>query len=162
MAKKISLEVAGPLIFWVLMFAVGAAIKFMTFKDTGVFIDLSPEVALWATGILFSLSVSEHTYSNAKLVSKYTKNNEKPGFAVAYDVTISDNPGFTPKFIYLFLIGMAVWIFCLLLSGYAGSASSSAMAGKLDYYQLAAIAISYLFAASLVGVALRSLYEITK
>lgn len=152
------LEVMGPLVFWSLMFAVGAAIKFSAFQDARVLFDLPPQAALWASGILFSLSVSEQTYFRAKLVPRYTRHKTRPGFSVDYDVTIPEDPGFSPRFIYLFLVGMAAWIFCLLLSGYGASQT----ARQLDGLRIASVAVSYLLSAVVVGVALRSLYEVTR
>ena len=150
-------EVLGPLVFWSLMFAVGAAIKFSAFRDARALLDLSPEAALWATGILFSLSVSEQTYFRARLVPRYTRHTTRPGFSVDYDVTLPEELGFNPKFIYLFLVSMAVWVFCLLLAGY-GAVDAS----QLNALRISSVAFSYLLSATVVGVALRSLYEVTQ
>ncbi len=149
------IEVLGPLIFWSLMFAVGAAIKFAAFNDTSVLFHLAPEVALWATGILFTLSVSEQTYFRARLVPRITRHDSSPGFSVNYDVTIPEELGFSPKFIYLFLSSVSIWIFCLLLSGYSASAPLSSL-------KISSVIFSYFLAALVVGAALRSLYEVTR
>ena len=152
------LEVWGPLIFWSLMFAVGAAIKFSTFQDSGVFYDIAPEAALWATGILFSLSVSEQAYFGVRLVPRYKRHVSRSGFSLSYEVTLPQDPNFGPRFVYIFLVGMAIWIFCLLLSGYGASQPAASQ----SWWAIVSTLLSYFLAALLVGAALRCLYEVTR
>jgi hypothetical protein len=115
----LSLEKLGPLIVWILTFAIGAAIKLFAFEGKPIIFDLPPDATLWTVGVLFSLATSEQTYSGARLKTTVNKTEAGDGYQIAYGVTLSDQPGFTPKFMYFLLTGIAAWIITLLLSGYA-------------------------------------------
>ncbi|MCI0487717.1 MAG: hypothetical protein L0229_14080 [Blastocatellia bacterium] len=154
------IEVVGPLIFWSLMFVVGAAIKVFTFGSTTVWFEIQPSVSLWATGVLFSLAVSERTYFRAKLVTQISRKPTGAGIIVDYVVTLPDELDFTPKFMYLFLIGVAIWILTLLLSGYALGVYSSSH--SLSLGGLLAISISVLLASGITIAAVRTLNEVSK
>lgn len=154
------IEVLGPLIFWSLMFILGAAIKLVAFRSTTVWFEVQPAAALWATGVLFTLAVSERTYFRAKLVTQISKKPSGSGIEVEYVVTIPDDLDFTPKFMYLFLIGVVMWMLTLLLSGYASELYSASQ--SLTLGGLLAISFSVLFASGIVVTAVRTLHEVSK
>lgn len=152
------LEVYGPLIFWSLMFLIGTFIKVFAFNDSSFWIQIPQEISLWATGVLFTLSTSEKTYYNARLTPKYAKN--AAGFQVDYEITLDDEFGFKPKFIYLFLIGATIWIINLILSNVLTEmmASTTSTTLKLVF----AIVIPYLLSVFITIIALYSTYEISR
>jgi len=155
------IETVGPLIFWTVMFLLCASIKFSAFDDTGAWINLAPDAALWGTGILFSLSVSDQTYSGARLISNMKRHQKGNGYSIQYEVTIPETPGFTSKYIYLFFVGMAFWIFCVLLTGHVETLIS--IDKDLFFWKILGLSVlSYVLAASVVGAALRALYEVAK
>ena len=154
------IEIVGPLIFWSLMFVVGAAIKVVAFGSTAVWFEIQPAACLWATGVLFSLAVSERTYFRAKLVTQISRKPTGSGIVVDYVVTIPEDLDFTPKFMYLFLVGVAIWIFSLLLSGYAMGVYS--ISHNLTVGSIISTAISVLLASGIVITAVRTLNEVSK
>lgn len=150
----------GPLVFWSLMYIVGAVIKLLAYNDTDVYFEIGPEASLWAVGIVFALTVSEHTYFGVRAHPQITKKPSGRGLEIDYDVTIPDEVGFTPNFIYLFLFSVVIWIINLLLSGCAIESYSSAQ--QLTAGAIVATSLSILLASTLVVIAVRTLYEVLK
>jgi len=112
---KIFDETYGPLTFWALLFACASIIKYFAYDDTNLLYDIPIELSLWSVGILFTLAASEKTYYNAKLTQKFTKKTTGPGYEIDYEVKVGDDYGFKPKFLYLFLISIVIWIICIIL-----------------------------------------------
>ncbi len=156
--REIKLSVYGPLVAWSLLFMTSAVIKAFAFRDHLYWINIPSEISLWALGVLFTLSASEQTYYNARLVPKVTK--QKTGYSVEYGVTISDSVGFTPKYLYLFLIGIPVWIWTMLIGGSISRTYSGS--GIIDIKILFLSAVSYFIAFVLVFSAIRVLHEVSK
>ncbi len=153
-------EVFGPLAVWTLFFIIASAIRYATFDDSAFWIQIPPELTLWATGILFSLSVSENTYYQARLTPRTRRNPSGTGFTVDYDITLPDQPGFTAKFMYLFLFALAIWILCLLMAGSAQAAFSAITFSLNDL--LLPIVPAFLLASTVVATTLRALYDVTR
>lgn len=152
-----SLEKLGPLIVWVLTFAIGAAIKLVAFESDSLLFDVPPDATLWAVGVFFSLAVSEQTYSGARLKSTVNKTEAGDGYQVTYGITLSDQPGFTPKFMYVLLVGITAWIVTLLLSGYAAK-----QYGQVHNYStrsVVALTGSYVIALGSIVGAVRLLFK---
>lgn len=154
------LETYGPLLVWGVMFAMGAAIKVVAFDSDSLFFDVGPDAALWAVGILFSLAVSEQSHTGARLVHTVTKKPTGAGVEVDYAVFINDDPGFKPKLLYLFVAGIAIWIFVLLVSGVAQEdySGASRYTVRILVYALLGLALAF----TSVMLALRALLEATK
>ena len=153
-------EVIGPLAVWTLFFIIASAIRYTTFDDNTFWVQIPPELSLWATGILFSLIVSENTYYQARLVPRIKRSSDGSGFTVKYEVTLPNQPSFTVKFIYLFLFALAIWILCILLSGTAQIALAVATPNLRDF--LIPIVPAFLLAFILVGITLRALYDMAQ
>jgi hypothetical protein len=142
------------------MFVIGAAIKLVAFKSPTVWFEVQPAAALWATGILFTLAVSERTYFRARLVTQVSKKSSGSGVDVNYVVEIPDDLAFSSKMIYLFVGGVAIWILTILLSGYAYAAYSSLQGFSIGF--VAAIFLSVLLASTVVITAVLTLNDTTK
>lgn len=140
------------------MFAIGATIRLAAFEDSAFWWHIPPEVALWSAGVLFSLAVSEQTYFGSRLNPRVVPKEGGLGYSVDYDVTIPTQAGFTPKFIYLFLFVVAVWVLDLVLGGFAQKTFET---GGFQTSVIVATAISYFLAAGAVAAAVRGLYEVT-
>jgi hypothetical protein len=155
------------------MFAIGIMIKCFAFKNDAVWVEIAPEATLWATGILFSISVADTTFSQAKLLSKYKKKTTGTGYEVDYVVTLSDSydPSGHSRYLYLFLFGLGAWIFNIFIGGFlstkiAESAQRSSVSAEvtavfgLRFFGL--LLLSVVVASSMVFIALRALKEASK
>jgi hypothetical protein len=155
---SLDVEKAGPLVFWTLMYIIGGMIELSAYSNTDVFFELGSEVSLWAVGILFALSVSESTYSGAKLGRHVSQKPSGTGYEVDYDVTLTGEFGFTPKYFYLFLLGVAIWIATLLLGDHAIQCYSSTQ--SLTGIGMLVTLASMFLGGSLVVMAVRTVYEV--
>ena len=155
-------DIYGPLVFWSVMFLIGASIQYVTFNKGGVFYNLPSDLALWATGIMFSICVSEPALNQAKLTPNYKKHQNGRGFSVDYDITLPEEINSTPKLTYFFLICIAIWIGSILLSG-TSQASIAAITPATTTLQLVAfysgLSLSYFLSFFSVGLALYTLRE---
>lgn len=158
-------DIYGPLIFWSLMFLVGASVQYVAFDQNGIIFSLPIDLSLWATGILFSICVSKQAISDAKLIPKYKKHEDGQGFSINYDVTLPENIDSTPKLTYFFLFGIAIWIISILLSGISKEAleAGASATANLNYLKIySALSLSYFLSFFSVGLALNTLGEVVK
>jgi hypothetical protein len=156
-----NLEVFGPLLFWTLMFIIAMAIKVITFSDYTPWFQIAPEASLWAAGILFAIAVSEQTYFpiRRRLITKQSAS----GYALEeVESSPERNVGFTPRFIYMFLIVMALWLLTLLLGEYAAKEFGRLRAFALHPWLFLAFGSSVFLAAVAVWVALTGLREVAE
>lgn len=153
-----SLKIWGPLAFWSAMFIIGAAIRLAAFNDLAFWFRLPQDAALWAAGLLFSLAVSEQTYLGTSLTQRIIRKEGGLGYSVDYDVTLREEVGFTPKFMYLFLLGVAIWVLTIVLTGFAAREFGSKGIGWLV---LGLTTSSYLLATFAVVGAIRALRGVT-
>jgi hypothetical protein len=154
------LEVIGPLIFGTIMYITAILIKVFTFSDFSFWTQISPDISLWALGILFTIAVSEKTYSNAKLMPKITRHPSGFGYSVDYDITITEHIGFTPKYLYMFLVAVPIWIINILISGFVTASFNSAKVLSISI--IFGLFFSVFLATFIVIAALRALYEVSK
>jgi len=154
------LSVVGPLTVWITFFTVASAIRYATFSDFNFWVHLPSDLTLWATGILFSLTVSESTNYQARMMPKTKKNPNGAGFTVDYEITIPDEPGFNPKFLYLFLFSMGIWILCLLMGGTAQTALEAEE--PLLQNLLIVIVPAFVLSFGVAATTVRMLYEVSK
>ena len=145
---------------WAAAFSTGAAIKLVAFESDSLLFDAGPDAALWALGIFFSLAVSEQSHSGARISHTVKKKPTGAGFEVDYAVTIDEDPGFKPKFLYLFLAGFVIWIFVLLLSGVAQQEYDGAQ--RYSVRILVWTSLGLVLAVASVVLAVRALLETTK
>lgn len=75
-----------------------------------------------------------------------------------YDVTITEEVGFTPKFMYLFLTGVAIWVLTIVLAGFAAREYGSKGIG---WVVLGLTTGAYFLSAIAVVGAIRALREVT-
>ena len=146
----------GPLIFGALSFAVASGIKLIAFRNFTFYIDLFPDLALSATGILFSFAVSEQALFGARTTNQVRRAETGTGVIMEFGVSLPDQIEFNPRFIYLFMICMAVWILTLLCAGQAQALQKeSAYAASGAFIMLSAA-----MAGTTVGIAVRSLRQV--
>ena len=108
----------GALIFWLIIFLVTSVIRLFAFDDAEFWLLIPLELSIWSTGILFTIASSEETYRNARLISSTTVDASKKTVTTGYDVKMPTKHGFDPKFLFLFLFSIAVWIICVVLHEY--------------------------------------------
>ena len=147
-------EIYGPLLFWSFMFIIGAAIRAFALNDFSFWIVIPPEIALWSSGILFTLATSERTYHNVKLNSTYSKNADGKSVSINYDIEIGDDLGFKPKYLYLFLLSVMIWILTLLLNLWIPSYIEKEESNQI--LLIAAIVVYYLISVSITVIAIQS------
>lgn len=154
------LDVVGPLLFWTAMFFIGSLIKFIAFKNNMVWIEAAPEAALWATGILFTLSVSAGNFLERKAIPRMEHDPDGSGFKVKYDIILPENLKPTQRFFYLFLAALVVWILDIFLIGSAIDLHNAA--GKFELVSIACISSSFLLTSAIVVIAICSVGETLK
>lgn len=111
-----SWRTAGPVVFATLLFVIELSIKGMAYNKQDIWIELPPSIALWAVGVLFSLAVSEQTLLRGGVGYRATAQPGKPVIELEYELRLPSQIDFTPKYLYLFVVIMTVWIVALLLS----------------------------------------------
>ena len=159
--RGLDIVLVGPLVFWSVMYFISAVVKLGAYEDIDVYFEVAPEAALWATGILFTLTASENTYFPARLKLRTSKKPSGTGYDVDYDVVLPEEEiGFTPKFLYFFVVSVGIWIITVLLSGHAIKSFSSA--NEITLCIFLETSLSVLLAAGLVGFTLKTLYEVLK
>lgn len=151
-------KVWGPLVFASMLFLISSIIKLIAFKNNSFYIEMPSEFSLWAVGILFSLSVSEQTIFGGKTGYQISKKQSGTGIEVDYQVILPDQLEFTPKYIYLFVFSMSVWIICLLLCGQANT-YLHATQPEINLCALVTV-IAYMIAGLSIGIALKALVEV--
>ncbi len=155
-----SLRIIGPLAFATMLFVVESAIKGIAFDSKTIWFEIGPKLCLWATGIFFSLSVSEQTLFRGKTTYKVKKKENGSGLEVDYNVELPDDLSFTPRFLYLFIFAMSIWILSVIISSKIISLFYTV--GKWTL-QIHALTYLILFLAGvIVGAAIKSLAEAAK
>lgn len=153
-------EIYGPLIFWGLLFTCAGVIKYFAYDNDSFWIDIPTELALWSTGILFTLASSERSYSRAKLNTEYTKKQSGTGYEVDFKVVVGDELGFTSKFLYLFLASIVIWIISIIMQGEIVEVQN------IDNYEgnkfFIALTVNYVLGIFVTVVAVVSIYQTTK
>lgn len=154
---KMSLKVCGPIIFSTLLFIIGGTIKIVAFNQNIIF-EIPPYFALWSTGILFTLAVSEQTLFRGKPSYQISRTPSGSGIIIEYSISLPDDLDFSPKFLYFFVGSMMIWILSILFSGLTAQLYTT-----LNHWN-SKISILYLINFSLsglsIGIALRSLLEV--
>lgn len=113
-----SLKVWGPLIFTILLFVIATGIKFFGFAAKDIWLTVAPELSLWATGVLFSLSVARSTFLSAKATPTFTQNPGSSSVTISYAVQLPSKIESSEKYLYSFMFTMTLWVLTVLLSGY--------------------------------------------
>jgi hypothetical protein len=139
---------------------VELTVKGMAFNQRTVWFELGPSLALWATGVLFSLSVSEQTQLRGAIEYKAVRKPSGVGFELDYNVRLPKDLEFTPKYLYLFVVVMTAWIIALLISQEVVRDFTviSRWSGEIQFLTF----ISLFLGAASVGIALSSLSEVSK
>jgi hypothetical protein len=153
-----NLKVFGPLLFAGMLFVTSAAIKIISFRNHNVWLEVSPELTVWAVGIFFSLSVSEQTQFGGK--TKIRASKKSPGTVeFKIEAVLPDRFEFSPKYVYMFMYSIMMWILTILISGYAVGLFSA------EHQWTARIwlsnVIGLILSGSTVGAALRCLSEVS-
>ena len=153
-----SLRIIGPLAFATMLFVVESAIKGIAFNSKIIWFEIGPKLCLWATGIFFSLSISEQTQLRGKTTYRVKKKVDGSGLEVDYDVKLPNDLSFTPKFLYLFVFAMSIWILSVIIS--SKIISVFYIAGRWTFQIHILTYLVLLLAGVTVGVAIKSLVEV--
>jgi hypothetical protein len=153
-----NLKIVGPLLFAAMLFITSASIKIISFKNHNVWLDVSPELTLWAVGIFFSLSISEQTQFGGKTAYRISRKTSGTGIEINYDVILPDKLEFSPKYVYLFVFSIMIWILTILISGYATGLfiSGNTWTPRICFFNFIGLAISGI----VIGAAVRCLNEV--
>lgn len=155
-----NLNVWGPLLFATMLFIISASVKIIAFKNHNVWLEVAPELALWAVGIFFSLSISEELILGGKTVRTVSKKASGRGLEIDYVPVLPDNVEFSPKYIYLLIYGIMIWVLTTLLSGQAIEIFDQVE--WWDYRVCALNACGIVLSGTAVGAAVRALLEASK
>ena len=121
---------------------------------------IPPELALWSTGILFTLASSEDTYRSAKIKESINPKSTGKGIEISYEVELGDDYGFKARYLYLFLFSLVIWFGVILVSlwipGYMKKDNVN------PYWLGVAIALYYLFSVFITVIAIQSTIKINK
>jgi hypothetical protein len=98
------------------LFLIELGIKGIAFNSDTLFIDIYPSISLWITALYFTLSISEQDKFNATATPRLSKKSSGDGIEITYDVRLPENLDSTPKYLFMFIISVAIWIFTVLLS----------------------------------------------
>lgn len=155
--EDIQWRVWGPLFFASLLFVIASAIRLVSFTRTTCLLDVGSDFGLWATGILFSLAASEQTRLGGRTERVFHKKSSGTGIEIDYIAVPPEKPDFSPKYLYLFVYAMMIWVLTIMIGEHA-----RAMFEKAHGFNVAIIALAFLqiaIAATSVGAAIRSLLE---
>jgi hypothetical protein len=141
-----------------MLFVISSAIKAIAFHNVNFIIDLPEKCSLWAAGVLFSLAVSEQTQFGGRTSYSVSRKQSGTGIEVDYNVILPQQLEFTPKYVYLFVFSMMLWILTLLLCGQV-SVWNTAGTGMVLWSSLVC-AIAYVLAGANIGISLRALVEV--
>ena len=92
-----NIRVWGPLLFTAMLFVIAAAIKLAAFSNTTFFIDLPTELALWATGVMFSLAVSEQMILKGRAEAVFRRKETGTGIEIEYRAIAPESLDFSPR-----------------------------------------------------------------
>lgn len=153
-----NLRVIGPLLFSAMLLAISISVKTLAFEKSSFPLEISPEIALWATGIFFSLAISEQTLLGGKAGYDLKRSSDN-AIEISYRVILPEKIEFSPKYTYLFLYGLMTWIISLLLSEKGALLLEQTKGWNTHTYLMC---IANIFVSGLaVGIALRSLKEVS-
>ncbi|WUR13123.1 hypothetical protein E7V67_026120 [[Empedobacter] haloabium] len=151
-------KIWGPLSFTIILFTVASAIKLFTFNESTFYVALAPELSLWATGVFFSFAVSEQVLFGVRTECDTRQRPGSQTIEVTFRVAMPGQPLFSPRFMYLFIFCMALWILNILLSGKADALIKAE--GGIGVGAGSLVLLSTALAAFSVGLALRSMREV--
>lgn len=98
------------------LFLIEIGIKGIAFNSKTLVIDIFPSICLWVTALYFTLSISEQNKLNATATPRLRRNNSGDGIEITYDMRLPDSLDFSPKYLFLFIVSVVIWIFTILLS----------------------------------------------
>lgn len=154
-------KIIGPFAFTAMLFILESLIKGLTMDCQTVFYELSPKLSLWATGVFFTLSVSEQTQFKGKLAYDVSSDENKNSVEIKYRVIPPSNLSFSPKYIYMLIVSLVSWLVCVILSYKSIQIYNSFIVQDQVPPTLFAYTIpSMLLAFFMVGFAISSLKEV--
>lgn len=97
-----------------ILFILEFVIKYVAFENTSVFFRIGPSICFWATGLFFSLSLYEQF--KFKGITTQTIKRKQASLIIDYGVRIPENITGSPKYLFLFIIQMCIWVINLIFS----------------------------------------------
>lgn len=154
-----NLKVWGPLAFATMLFTIAVAIKIISFGDYYIWLEIAPELALWATGVLFSVSITEYTLFGGRTTYKIRRKRTGNGFEVDFNIEFPNELDFGFKYQYLFVYSMMIWILTLLFSGHAVEMLTTTNQWTWDVHGWNFLCL--LLSGTTIGAAIHCLFEVS-
>ena len=154
-----NLKVWGPLLFASMLFVIAAVIKFVSFTKAAAFLSMGSEFALWATGVLFSLAASEQTRFGGRTEHIFRRKTSGSSIEIQYKALAPDRIDLSPRFLYFFVYSMMIWILCIVIS--EKSCAIYALQNQYSIKLILLCALCFVLSATSVGIAIRSLLEVS-
>lgn len=154
---EIQWRVWGPLVFASLLFVIASAIRLLSFSRVSFVLDIGSDFGLWATGILFSLAASEQTRLGGRTERVFRKKSTGTGIEIDYIAVAPDQLDVSPKYLYLFVYSMMIWILTILIGEQAHSMYEKA--AGVNFAIIGMVFGQMSLAATTVAAALRALLE---
>jgi len=98
------------------LFIIEFAIKFVAFDNSSVLYRIGPSICFWATGLFFSLTLFEQFRFKGQTKSSLKKKSSGYGIEIDYSIILPESLETTPKYMFLFVIQLCLWILNLIMS----------------------------------------------
>jgi hypothetical protein len=148
------LRIYGPLVLTILLFTVAFCINLIAFSNSEYLIELPSEFSLWTVGVFLSLAVTDHTIFGGFTESRLTPAAGVNTFQIEFGYRFPKSPELSPKFIYMLVYCMLIWVVILLTSGKAKLLEQQPNHdGDIHFLMIA----SWFLSATTVGLTIRAL-----
>jgi hypothetical protein len=153
-----NLRVWGPFAFATMIFFIATAIRILGFDSYTFFLTMGSDFAIWATGVLFSLSATEGFNLGSRTEVVFKQKPTGTGIEIDYKAIPPNKIDWGPKLLYLFVYTMMIWILTIALGEKCTELFiiHQNYSLKIIVYAILSIVLS----ATSVGVAIRSLLEV--
>lgn len=98
------------------LFIIEFVVKYVAFDNSSVLYRIGPSICFWATGLFFSLSLFEQFKFKGQTKSSLKKKSSGHGIEIDYSIILPDSIESTPKYMFLFVIQLCLWIVNLIMS----------------------------------------------
>ncbi|NAY91408.1 hypothetical protein GTQ34_05700 [Muricauda sp. JGD-17] len=99
-----------------ILFVIEFAVKYVAFENSSVFFRIGPSICFWATALFFSLSIQENVKFRGRTTQTIKKKSSGYGIEIDYGIIVPENFESSPKYTFLFVMQMCIWIVNLVIS----------------------------------------------
>lgn len=150
LTKRFQHKILGPLLVMLLTFIVGSSIQLAGSGQANKLPDFAPELSLWSTGILFTLSLLQDTKNSGRGRPSIIRRSSS--YEVKVDLTTSERLGFDTQYLYALVFTMMTWILTIVINNQCARILERANA--LTFGAVVLNIIGCLLAGISIGVAL--------